>query len=516
MAELIDGHSLETDGTRRAPTRATRREWLGLAVLALPCLLYSMDLTVLNLALPSLAAALRPSGVELLWIVDIYGFFVAASLVTLGAMGDRFGRRRVLLAGASVFGLTSVLAAFAPSARALIAARALMGVAGASLAPSTLSLIRTLFRDPSERTTAVGVWIASYSLGSAIGPLVGGAILNCCAWGSVFLLAVPVMLLLLVLGPRLLPEERAPSSAPLDVRSAALSLAAVLATTHGIKGLAADGPSLSSLAGFVAGFCLGFVFVRRQRSLVTPLVDFSLFRQPDLRAAFAAYGLACFVTFGVFVFVTQYLQLVLGCAPLAAGFLTVPFALAMTTGSLTTPLLARRVPRRTLMVAGLLVASAGALLLTRLDVTSSRTTLLAGFVVFALGLAPVCVIAPEIIVTSAPAARAGAAAALSETGAELGGAFGIAVLGSLGSAAYRGGLGARAPAGLGALALEEARESLASATTVASSLSAPLAESLRGAARAAFVVAFHGVAGAACALIVASALILHLALRRTP
>ena len=200
-----------------------------------------MDLTVLNLAVPQLSADLKPSSAQLLWIIDIYGFLVAGSLITMGTLGDRIGRRRLLLIGAAAFGVASVLAAFSTSAEMLIATRALLGIAGATLAPSTLSLIRNMFLDPQQRTVAIGVWITSYSVGAAIGPLVGGVLLEYFWWGSVFLIGVPVMVLLLVLGPLLLPEYRDPDAGRLDLVSAALSLAAVLAVIYGLKQIAEDG-----------------------------------------------------------------------------------------------------------------------------------------------------------------------------------------------------------------------------------------------------------------------------------
>src|SRR5688572_32719345 len=223
------------------PARAGRREWLGLAVIALPCVLYSMDLTVLNVAVPHLSADLQPSSSQLLWIIDIYGFLVAGFLITMGTLGDRIGRRRLLLIGAVAFGLGSVLAAFSTSAEMLIVARALLGVAGATLAPSTLSLIFNMFHDPQQRTFAIGVWIASYSAGAAIGPLLGGVMLEFFWWGSVFLLGVPVMALILIAGPRLLPESKDPDAGRLDLTSAALSIVAVLAVIYGFKQIAEDG-----------------------------------------------------------------------------------------------------------------------------------------------------------------------------------------------------------------------------------------------------------------------------------
>jgi MFS transporter, DHA2 family, multidrug resistance protein len=323
--------------------KAGRREWIGLGALALACVLYSMDLTVLHLAVPELSADLQPSSSQLLWIVDIYGFMLAGSLITMGTLGDRIGRRRLLLIGAAAFGAASLFAAFSTSAEMLIVARALLGVAGATLAPSTLSLIRSMFDDPRQRTVAIGVWITSFSAGAVIGPPLGGVLLEFFWWGSVFLLAVPVMGLLLVLGPLLLPEYRDPDAGRLDLVSAALSLVAVLAVIYGLKQVAQDGMGWPPAVSVLGGLAVGAVFVRRQQRLADPLIDLRLFRLPAFSASLATYMLATFVAFGAFLFIFQYLQLVLGLSPLRAALWTVPSFTAFIVGAMLTPVIVRRV-----------------------------------------------------------------------------------------------------------------------------------------------------------------------------
>ena len=418
------------------PQRAGRRQWLGLAVIALPCLLYSMDLTVLNLAVPRLSADLKPTSAQLLWIVDIYGFLVAGSLITMGTLGDRIGRRRLLLIGACAFGVASVLAAFSTSPGMLIAMRAVLGIAGATLAPSTLSLIRNMFADPAQRTFAIGVWITSYSVGGAIGPLLGGVLLEHFWWGSVFLAGVPVMVLLLLVGPVLLPEFRDPSAGRLDLASAAQSLAAVLAVIYGVKRIAQDGPDWLPALCIAAGVVIGVAFVRRQQKLADPLIDLRLFRAPGFGVALATYTLGTLVAFGIFLFIGQYFQLVLGMGPLEAGLWTMPFAGGFIAGSMLTPVIARRVRPVYVLVAGLALAAVGFGVLTQVGKAPGVALLVTGFVVYSLGLAPVFTLATDLIVGSAPPERAGAASAISETGSELGGALGIALLGSLATAVY--------------------------------------------------------------------------------
>jgi DHA2 family multidrug resistance protein-like MFS transporter len=418
-------------------TRATRREWIGLAVIALPCLLYAMDLTVLTLAVPSLTEDLRPSATELLWIVDIYGFLVAGFLITMGTLGDRIGRRRLLLIGAAAFGAASVVAAFATSAEMLIASRAVLGIAGATLAPSTLSLIRSMFEDPHQRTAAIGIWIASFSAGAAIGPLVGGLLLERFWWGSVFLLAVPVMAGLLIVGPRLLPEYRDPQPGPLDLASVALSLAAVLGVVYGVKAAATGGASPDAVAAGAAGLALGAIFVARQRRLPDPMIDLGLFSKPGFSTALSANLLGFAVVFGLDVFIAQYLQLVLGYSPLAAGLWSMPAAIAFVVGAQLTPPLSMRVPPARLMLGGLVLALAGAALVTRAQAAGGPGVVVAGVVILSLGFAPLFTLAADLAVGSAPPERAGAASGISETSSELGGALGLALLGTIGTAVYQ-------------------------------------------------------------------------------
>jgi DHA2 family multidrug resistance protein-like MFS transporter len=473
------------------PPRAGRKEWIGLAVISLACVLYVMDLTVLHLAIPAISADLRPSSAELLWMIDIYGFVVAGSLITMGTLGDRIGRRRLLMIGAAAFGVASVLAAFSTSAGMLIATRAMLGVAGATLAPSTLSLIRNMFLDPRQRTQAIGIWITSFSVGGAIGPLAGGVVLEFFWWGAVFLLAVPVMAVLLILGPRFLPEYRDPNAGRPDLTSAALSLAAVLAVIFGLKQIAQDGVAWLPALSIVAGLALCVVFVKRQRRLANPFIDLQLFREPAFSASLATYGVGILLVFGGFLFLPQYLQLVLDLSPLEAGLWTLPWALAFVVGSNVTPIIARRIRPATLMAGGLVMAAAGFAVFTLVDGGSGFGEIVLGSVLFSLGTSPLFTLTNDLIIGSAPPERAGAAAGISETSAELGGAMGIAVFGSIGVAIYRGVLAGAVPAGVPIAAAEAARDTLAEALTVARELPGGVGTALIEVARGAFTQGLH-------------------------
>jgi len=498
-----------TSGARRAG----RREWTGLAVLALAALLYAMDLTVLHLAVPAISEDLRPSSTQLLWITDIYGFMVAGCLITMGTLGDRIGRRRLLLAGATAFGAVSVLAAFSTSPQMLIACRALLGIAGATLAPSTLSLIFSMFPDPQQRSTAIGIWITSFSAGGAVGPLLGGVLLEHFWWGSVFLLAVLVMALLLILGPRVLPEYRAPDAGRLDPASAALLLVAVLTVVFGIKELAQNGISPLAVASILGGLVVGVGFARRQLTLADPMIDLRLFRAPAFNAALVTNLLGIFIAVGYFLFVAQYLQLVLGLSPLRAGLWPLPSAGGLIIGSNLAPQILRHVRPAYVIGAGLALAAMGLGVLTRVGGSADLATLVAASLIVDLGLAPVFTATTDLIVSSAPAERAGAASGISETGTEFGSALGIAILGSIGVAIYRGQLAHTLPAGIPTQAAVAARDTLGGAVGVAHQLPADVGAALLAAAREAFTIGLQVTAAISAAVAVGIAVLATVLLR---
>ena len=494
------------------PPQAGRREWIGLGVIALPCVLYSMDLTVLNLAVPSLSADLKPSSTQLLWIIDIYGFLVAGSLITMGTLGDRIGRRRLLLIGAAAFAVASALAAFSSSASMLIATRAVLGLAGATLAPSTLSLIRNMFLDPRQRAVAVGVWISSYSAGAVIGPPLGGFLLQYFWWGSVFLVSVPMMALLLVLGPILLPEFRDPKAGRPDLLSALLSVAAVLGVIYGLKQIAAHGVGWLPALSIGAGLALAAVFVRRQRRLADPLIDLRLFRAPAFSASLATYMLATFAVFGPYVFIAQYLQLVLGLSPMKAGLWSMPFAVGFVVGSMLSPVIARRVRPAFMMGVGLVIAAVGFVALAQVDGTSGLAVIVVSTVVFSLGLSPVFTLANDLIIGAAPPERAGAASAISETCSEFGGALGIAILGSIGTAIYRRAMAGSVVDGIPPDAAVAARDTLGGAVAAAGQLPG-LGTVLLDTARKAFTHGLHVTAITSALVVLGMAVLVMVSLR---
>ena len=492
--------------------RAGRREWIGLAIIALPCLIYAMDLTVLGLAVPSLTQDLRPTSTELVWINDIYGFVIAGLLITMGALGDRIGRRKLLMIGAAAFAAASVLAAFSTSPEMLIGSRALLGVAGATLAPSTLALISNMFHDPVERTKAIGIWIASFSVGAAVGPLLGGLLLEWFWWGSVFLLAVPAMALLLLIGPKLLPEFRNANAGRGDPLSALLSLVALLTLVYAIKEVTRDGLGWLPVVLVAIGVGVGTAFVRRQQTASDPMVDLRLLRRPAFSAALAINAVGFFAVFGISFFTAQYLQLVLGLSPLVAGLWTLPSAAGFVIGSMLTPIAVRSARPATVVVAGLLIGVAGFAVLAGVPASSGLAVLVSGSVIFSIGLAAVFTLATDLMVSNAPPEQAGAASAIAETSSELGGALGIAILGSVGTAIYRseveiplGGTGQDASA---------ARETFAGALDAAGGLSRDVAAELVTSGGAAFTHGLQAAAGITAVALSLAAVVGLLVMRR--
>lgn len=476
--------------TTESTAKAGRREWIGLAVIALPCVLYSMDLTVLNLALPAITEDLQPGSAELLWIVDIYGFMVAGSLITMGTLGDRIGRRKLLLIGAAAFGFASVLAAFSRSAEMLIATRALLGIAGATLAPSTLSLIRNMFHDTNQRTFAIGIWATSYSVGGAIGPLLGGLMLQQFWWGSVFLLAVPVMVILLVVGPRLLPEFRDPNAGRIDLTSTVMSLVAVLSAIYGLKLIAQDGFSILPVVVILMGVIIGWLFLSRQKKLKDPFIDLQLFKKIKFNAALASNTLSILLAFGSFFFIAQYLQLVLGLTPLQAGLWSMPSSAGFIAGSMFTPVISQKFKPASVMVAGLVFSAIGFALFTQVE-GGGLGLLVTGSIIFALGISPSVILSTDLIVGSVPPERSGSAASLSETSAELGGALGIAILGSIGTAMYRNAMSDENPEGVSSAIKEQASETLGGAFAAAEQLPHTAKTALLASSQQAFTQAFE-------------------------
>jgi DHA2 family multidrug resistance protein-like MFS transporter len=487
--------------TNPEPTLAGRREWIGLAVLALPTLLLSLDMSVLHLAVPHLAADLRPSSTQLLWIIDIYGFMVAGFLVTMGTLGDRIGRRRLLMIGGAAFGLASMAAAFSTSPAMLIGARALLGVAGATLMPSTLALISNMFQNPKQRGTAIAVWMSCFMGGMVIGPVVGGILLSVAWWGAVFLLAVPVMVLLLVTAPKLLPEYRDEHAGRLDLASVALSLVTILPIVFALKEITKNGLSTTTVAVLAFGLGAGAVFTRRQQRLPEPMLDLGLFRNRTFTAALCIMLVGALTMGGTFLLVSQYLQLAQGLTAVQAGVALVPQAGAVVVGSLIAPRLAQRFRPEFVLGFGMLVAAMGMLLFTQIDHDNGAgngvTLIVLGLSVAAFGMGPQGVLGTEMVIGSVPPRKAGAASAMSETTAEFGIAMGIALFGSIGTAVYRAELPADAPAGV--------RESIASAVD-------PL---WLTAARDAFTSSLHTVAAIGAVIVIVFAVVGMVALRKT-
>ncbi|MCX4765191.1 MFS transporter [Streptomyces sp. NBC_01275] len=489
-----------TNPTSTATTpaaRAGRREWTALGVLMLPLLLVSMDVSVLYFAIPAISADLDPSGTQQLWIFDVYAFVLAGLLMTMGSLGDRIGRRRLLLIGAAAFGAASLIAAYADSAETLIAARAVLGIGGATLMPSTMALIRTMFTDPGQRAKAIGLWSGVMTAGIALGSVMSGVLVQYFWWGSIFLVNLPAMALLLVLGPILLPESRDPKPGRFDWPSVPLSMAAVLPVVYGLKEIPSDGWHTEYVVSIVVGLFFGALFVHRQRTAASPMISPDLFRGRGFAPAVVLNLVSSFAMLGSAFFTTQYLQSVLGKSALeAALWALLPSVPIGAAAPLATVLVQKGVDRAHVVAAGFATASAGYALLALVGADSLWLALTAAGVL-ASGIVMVISQMTDLAMSTAPVERAGSASSLLETGAEFGGALGMATLGSIGTAIYRHDIPASAPA--------PARETLGGALAAAGRLPGRTGDALATAAREAFTHGMHGAAIAGAVLLAGAA-----------
>ncbi|MBM9467982.1 MFS transporter [Nakamurella leprariae] len=499
-----------TPGTESS-ARAGWRGWLALAALMLPVLLVSIDNTVLTFALPSITEQLRPDGTALLWIVDIYPLVLAGLLVAMGSTADRVGRRRLLFIGSTGFLVVSAVAAFSPNATALIAVRAALGFFGAMLMPSTMSLLRAIFTDPHQHRLAIAVWSATFATGAAIGPVVGGVLLEHCSWGSIFLAGVPVLLLFLLVAPFVVPESRDPHPGPVDPVSIVLSLAALAPLVFAIKTVAESGVTDVALASLGLAVLSGIAFVRRQLRRPLPMLDLTLFRSGTFSGAVTANLLSIFAVVGFLFFVSQHLQLVLGQSPLQAAVALLPGAVASVLAGLAIVPLVRRVPVRYAMAGGFLLSAAGYGLVVLVADDPTAAALAAAFVLLSAGIGAAETLSNDAVLTAAPTDKAGAAAAINETAYELGAVLGTAVLGSILTASYRSHL--QVPAGLTPEQAHAATETLGGATGVAAGLPAGQAAQLLDSARHAFDSGVVVTAGLGALVTTAAAVLVVLALR---
>ncbi|MEU2687270.1 MFS transporter [Streptomyces hygroscopicus] len=502
--------------TSTAPgPRAGRKEWTAFVVLMLPLLLVSMDVSVLYFAVPAISRELHPGSTQQLWIFDIYAFALAGLLITMGALGDRFGRRKLLMFGAAAFGAASVAAAYAPNAELLIAARAVLGIGGATLMPSTMGLVRNLFLDEKQRAKAIAIWSSAMAGGIALGSVMSGVMIEHFWWGSVFLINVPAMVLLLALVPLLVPEFKDPRPGAFDLPSVPLSMAAVLPVIYGLKKMAADnGVGPVPVLSVVAGLAIGAVFVHRQRTRRDAMISPELFRHRGFGPSIAINALAAFAMMGSAYFTTQYLQSVLGKGALEAALWSLAPSVCVGFASPAAAAAVQRGANRALVIgAGFLSGAIGYGILA-LAGTDALWTVLIGAAVLASGIVTVMSLVTDLAIGTVPPQRAGSAAALLETGQEFGGAMGMAVLGSVGTAVYRSDVEDSLGHGLPTGTLHQARETLGAAVAVAGRVKGRAGEQVLDAAREAFTHGMQIASAAGAVVLLAGAVLALVTLRR--
>ncbi|MEV6160866.1 MFS transporter [Streptomyces sp. NPDC052052] len=493
--------SLEDHVTESRDLRRPGR-WIALTVLVLAVLLVAVDATVLGLATPFLSEDLKPSGTQLLWIGDVYSFVIAGLLVSMGSLGDRIGRKKLLLSGATAFGAVSVLNAYASTPEMMILARALLGVAGATLMPSTLALIRNLFHDPRERSLAIGVWGAMASAGAAVGPVVGGFLLEHFWWGSVFLINLPVMAVLVVVGIRMIPESKNPARGPWDLVGVVLSFVGMIGVVYAVKELAAHGAGWGPAVTGIGGLAVLCWFVRRQLTHPAPLLDMRLFQHRGFSGAVLADLLTILGLSGLVFFLSQFLQLVQGRGPLEAGLAELPAAVGAVTAGLVAGVAARRHSVRSVVSGGLAAIGLALAAVTLIHQETAYPLIGAVLLVVGVGAGFAFTVTADVILSSVPKEQAGSAGAVSETAYELGAALGIALLGSVVTGVYQG---FATPPGVPSTHAAAAHESLGGAVEAARGLPAEQASALVLAAQESFVDGLRVAAGVGAAVLLAAA-----------
>ncbi|MEV1174974.1 MFS transporter [Nonomuraea sp. NPDC049784] len=466
------------------------RRWSILVLLCVSLLLITVDATVLHIAVPALTAALEPSAVQLLWIIDIYSLVVAPLLIMFGTLGDRYGRKRLVLCGYVLFGLASAGAALAPTPMTLIMARALLGIGGAMIMPATLSLIRQVFTDRRERAIALGVWSAVAAAGAAVGPLIGGVLVGIW-WGAVFLINVPILLALLPAAVRLLPDSPVRKDRPWDATSAVLSVFGILALAFGLKEAGAGTlmPLWASVLVFLTGLALLGLFIRRQTRLRAPLLEVGLFRRREFSTGVVGVLLGVFSLVGLQLMLAQYLQLVLGDSPLRAAVRMLPLVISAISGGLAAAHILPRIGMRATMSGGLGLVALSLTPTLSWGVEGHPVMLALCFVGIGFGVQVALLAASDTIMSSASESQAGGAAAIEETAYELGAGLGVAVLGTITTIVYAPGL--PSVPGVSASGMYQARQSLAGAAHVAHEVGGSAGGALMDAARWAFVNALH-------------------------
>lgn len=472
---------------------AGRKEWIALCILCLPLMVVSMDVSILFFAAPAIAADLLPTATEQLWIFDVYGFILAGLLLTMGAVGDRIGRRRLLMIGSVGFALSSLFAAYAQTAETLILARAILGIAGSTLMPSTLALVRTMFQDPAQRMKAMAIWSAVMAGGVTIGPIIGGLLLDSFSWGSVFLINIPAMALLLIIAPFLLPESRSTAKVKVDLLSSILALAAILPMTYGVKTLAEDGWAIIPAALLAAGLLVGVLFVRRQWTIPNPLLDIRALMERRTGGSILVNFIAAFTLMASSLICTQFLQSVLGYSPFVASLWSVAPSIVVAAAAPIAGKLSQTCGRPRVMAGGFVLSALGFGVLSqiRLEGFSPLVVLLIGAGLVAAGIVSVMTLVTDYVVGVAPADRAGAVGGLIETSNELGGAFGIAILGCVLAAVYRHAVTPFLPTELAPEAARAAGQTIAGASAAARHLPTEAAAQMMKASREAFITAMH-------------------------